>query len=162
MSTINFILILFLAIITVALILAEIFFIPGFGLLGILGGLGFIGSVWYLISIGSYALAIIYGVLSIILFIIGFYFLSRNKFIKKIALTDSVNEVAIKLPKEIHEGANGVAVSRLALTGTIRIGEELLEGESEDGFIDEGESIVISDIRNNKVYVKRGSKANNE
>lgn len=147
-----------LAALTVAaLILAELFFIPGFGFLGILGGGGFIAAEAYFITMGLYPQAILFGALSIATFAIGFLLLSRNKFIKKMELTDTVDEVAIKLPEGIFIGAKGIAVSRLALGGTIRIGDNALEGESEEGFIDENERIIISDIRNQKVYVRRDS-----
>lgn len=156
MTAITLILALLGAILTAALILLEIFFIPGIGLLGIIGVGGFIGIEIYLFQDGQTTLAITYAALSVLFFIIGFYFLSRNKFIKKVELTDTVDEIAVKLPAGIAEGDSGVTASRLALGGTIRIGKEtLLEAESEEGFIDEGEAVYISNIRNNKVFVKR-------
>lgn len=152
-------LIILAAVVTVALVLAEIFFIPGLGLMGILGAAGFIGVEYFLFVEDMVGMAIFYALLSVVLFVVGFYLLSRNKFIQKVALKESVDEVAVKLPKGVERGAKGVAESRLALVGTIRInGETLVEAESEEGFIDEGEPIVISDIRNNKVFVKRNNK----
>lgn len=152
-------LILLAAVVTAALVLAEIFFIPGFGLMGIIGGGGFIAVEYFLFTEGLVGMAIFYALLTMVLFVVGFYLLSRNQFIQKVALKESVDEVAVKLPKGVERGTKGVAESRLALVGTIRIdGDTLVEAESEEGFIDEGEPIVVSDIRNNKVFVKRNNK----
>lgn len=162
MTALIFALALLGAILTAALILLEIFFIPGIGILGIIGVGGFIGIEIYLFQEGQISLAIAYAVLTIIIFLIGFYLLSRNKFIKKVELTDTVDEIAVKLPEGIAKGDTGITTSRLTLGGTIRIGKQtLLEAESEEGFIDEGEAIYISDIRNNKVFVKRDQRDNN-
>lgn len=156
MSLLTFILILFTALLTAALILGEIFFIPGIGIIGILGLGGFIGLEVYLIGEGLSAFAIWYAILSIILFVLGFYLLSRNKFFKKVELTDTVDEVAVKLPSGIAIGDKGIASSRLTLGGIVRIGKDtIVEAESEEGFINEGEAIYISDIRNNKIFVRR-------
>lgn len=162
MTALTLILALLGAILTAALILLEIFFIPGVGLLGILGVGGFIGIEIYLFQAGQSHLAVAYAIFTILAFLIGFYYFSRNKFIKKVELTDSVDEIAVKLPSGIAEGDKGVSISRLTLGGTIRIGKEIiLEAESEEGFIDEGEAIYISDIRNNRVFVKRTQQENN-
>ncbi|MBR8769995.1 hypothetical protein IX308_000262 [Porphyromonas levii] len=162
MTALTFFLALLGAILTAALILLEIFFIPGIGLLGILGVGGFIGIEIFLVRSGQFTLAIAFAVLTIIIFLIAFYLFSRNKFIKKVELTDAVDEIAVKLPKGISEGDTGVTASRLTLGGTIRIGKDtLLEAESEEGFIDEGEPIYISNIRNNRVFVKRTQGNNN-
>lgn len=162
MTALTLILALLAAALTAFLVLVEIFFIPGIGFIGILGVAGFIGVEIYLIQSGQIHFAIVYAILSILLFLIGFYYFSRNRFIKKVELTDSVDEIAVKLPEGIAIGDTGVSASRLALGGTVRIGKEtLLEAESEEGFIDEGEAIYISDIRNNRVFVKRGQRDNN-
>ncbi|MDO5017403.1 MAG: hypothetical protein Q4E10_03440 [Porphyromonas sp.] len=159
MSVSFILLILLLSIITAALILAEIFFVPGIGLLGILGSVGFIGIEYYLITQGLGTGAVLFAAIAIIAFVIGFYLLSRNKFIKKVELTDTVDEVAVKLPDGIVKGSAAIAESRLVLGGTIRLADgTLVEAESEDGFIDDGEAVYISDVRNQKVYVKRQPK----
>ncbi|MDN4754028.1 NfeD family protein [Porphyromonadaceae bacterium W3.11] len=155
METLEIILMILGAIVIVGLLLGEIFFIPGIGLLGIVGVLGFLGVGAYLISLGEYTIAIIFGAVCVLLFVLGFVLLSRNKFIKKVALTDSVNEVAVKLPEEWREGARGVTVSRLTLSGEVQIDGKRYEAESESGFINEGEPVYISRIRKDRIFVKR-------
>lgn len=155
MGTLQVILVFLAALLVVALVLSEIFFIPGFGLLGVIGVLGFLGVGAYLISLGEVALAVIYGVVCVLLFVLGFILLSRNGFMKKVALNDSVDEVAVKLPEGWYEGAKGVAVSRLTLAGEVQIEGKKYEAESESGFIDAGEAVYISRIRKDKIFVKR-------
>lgn len=156
MGIIELVLVFLAALLVASLILAEIFFIPGFGLLGIIGVLGFLGIGAYIISLGKVSLVIVYGILSILLFILGFVLLSRNKFIKRVALNDAVDEVAVKLPTEWKEGDKGIAVSRLTLSGEVQIDGLKYEAESESGFIDAGEPVYISRIRKDKIFVKRG------
>lgn len=155
MGTLGIILTLLATILVAALILAEIFFIPGFGLLGVIGVLGFLGVGYYLIMLGEVTWAIIFAVATILLFILGFVLLSRNKVIKRVALTETVDEVANRLPDHIAEGARGKAVSRLTLGGTVRVNGEIFEAESEDGFIDQGEEVEVTRIKQNKIFVAK-------
>lgn len=155
MGTLEIILVFLAALIIVALILAEIFFIPGVGLLGIIGVLGFIGVGAFIVSTGEVTIAVIFGAVCVLLFILGFVLLSRNRFIKRVALTDTVDEVAVKLPTDWQVGAEGTAISRLTLSGEVQINGTRYEAESESGFIDEGEPIYISRIRKDKIFVKR-------
>lgn len=155
MGTLGIILTLLAAILIAALVLAEIFFIPGVGLLGLIGIGGFLGVGYYLITLGEVTWAIIFAVVAILFFVLGFVLLSRNKVIKRVALTETVDEVAGMLPDDLAVGEVGKAISRLTLAGTVRINGIIFEAESEDGFIDAGETVVITRIKQNKVFVAR-------
>lgn len=155
MSTIVILLTLLAAVVVAALILVEIFFIPGIGLLGILGGLIFAGVGFYLIWAGHFWFAIIYGVLCVLLFILGFYILSRKRVISKIELKESITETAAnRLPEGVQIGDHGKSISRLALGGTVEVGGQQFEAKSESGFIDQDQPIVVSRVERDNIYVK--------
>lgn len=140
-------------IVSVALILGELFYFPGFGLPGIVGILGMTGTCTYLFVTGQIWLMIGLLLLSIVLFVIGFYILSRSKVMNQIALDKEVKEQVNKLPEALYIGARGTTRSRLNLAGTVEIEGKLFEATSEQGFILEGTPIFISRMTRDKVYV---------
>ena len=67
------------AVVVAALILGEIFFLPGFGLPGILGCLGLVGISGYLFLSGYGTLGMIFIVIVAVLFALGFWTLALCK-----------------------------------------------------------------------------------
>lgn len=142
-----------LVVVSVALLLGELFYFPGFGLSGVLSILGMTGVCTYLFIAGHIWLLIGLLLFSVALFVIGFYVLSRSKVMNKISLSKEVDERANKLPTTLFVGARGVAKSRLALAGKVEIEGELFEATSEQGFILEDTPIYISRMTQDKVFV---------
>ncbi len=141
------------AVVVAALILGEIFFLPGFGLPGILGGLGLIGISGYLFLSGYGTLGMIFIVIVAVLFALGFWLLSKRD-LKGFALSEKVEEKVNVLPPSLNRGDRGIARSRLTLGGNAEIEGEIFYVESEEGFIMEGTPIYVSRIENNKVFVR--------
>lgn len=141
------------AVVVAALILGEIFFLPGFGLPGILGGLGLIGISGYLFLSGYGTLGMIFIVIVAVLFALGFWLLSKRD-LKGFALSEKVEEKVNTLPPSLNRGDRGIARSRLTLGGNAEIEGEIFYVESEEGFIMEGTPIYVSRIENNKVFVR--------
>lgn len=141
------------AVAVAALILGEIFFLPGFGLPGILGSLGLIGISGYLFLSGYGTLGMIFIVIVAVLFALGFWLLSKRD-LKGFALSEKVEEKVNTLPPSLNRGDRGIARSRLTLGGNAEIEGEIFYVESEEGFIMEGTPIYVSRIENNKVFVR--------
>ncbi|MCI6278188.1 MAG: NfeD family protein [Porphyromonas sp.] len=141
------------AVVVAALILGEIFFLPGFGLPGILGGLGLVGISGYLFLSGYGTLGMIFIVIVAVLFALGFWLLSKRD-LKGFALSEKVEEKVNTLPPSLNRGDRGIARSRLTLGGNAEIEGEIFYVESEEGFIMEGTPIYVSRIENNKVFVR--------
>lgn len=141
------------AVVVAALILGEIFFLPGFGLPGILGGLGLVGISGYLFLSGYGTLGMIFIVIVAVLFALGFWLLSKRD-LKGFALSEKVEEKVNTLPSSLNRGDRGIARSRLTLGGNAEIEGEIFYVESEEGFIMEGTPIYVSRIENNKVFVR--------
>ena len=80
----------------------------------------------------------------------------RSKTWKKLRLTTNINSKAHNAPDEegVCTGEKGMTLSRLAPGGKIQVGTNILEGFSRDGIIDAGKEIEVSEIEDNKVYVK--------
>lgn len=138
----------------VVLGLGEIFFFMGFGLPGILSLLGFIGGSIYLIYLGNYAVLSIFILVIVVSMILGFWFLSRKNFMKRISLERQIIEITKSLPSKAKIGAKGMTCSRLALSGKVKIDGEMIEAESEDGFLLEELPVYISRIEGHKVFVR--------
>ena len=151
--TVLVILVLVAAIVVAGLILGELFFLPGFGLPGILGALGLIGISGYLFFAGRGVLAMIFIVIVAVLFGLGFWILSKRD-LKGFALDKSVDEKVNLLPSTLSRGDRGIARSRLTLGGNAEIEGEIFYVESEEGFIMEGSPVYVSRIENNKVFVR--------
>ena len=150
----NTLLIILMCLFVVAMFLVEIFFIPGIGFFGVAGGLAFVGVTYYLFAYFSWKVGALFVISCVILFALGFYFLSRSKWIDRMSLHTSIDDHVNKMPTDIMVGSRGKADSRLALTGRVRSGSDIFEATSERGFIEEGTEVVVSRIENDKIYVQ--------
>ncbi len=155
----------------VALVLVEILVIPGFGLVGILGGVTIMGGLFMMllpahpmpgdISAASWGFTI-----SIIGGFVALYLLARalikTEFWKKITLPFSEKSsegYSTSLGLENLVGESGSATSDLRPSGWAIVGEEKLFVVSEGEFIESGDSIRILSVEGNRIVVR---KVNNE
>lgn len=148
------IIVIFLMLVAIVLGLAEIFLFPGVTLAGI-GGLLFAGGGLYF----AYALSPLVGHLtlggSILLFALLFFWMLRARSFSRVALrVDVDSRLASCLDLGLKPGDRGVALSRLAPIGKIRVGEVVAEAKSREGFVDEGTPIVILRIEPGQILVK--------
>lgn len=158
--TIEIIIIAFLIILGVALLLAEIFLLPGITIAGFAGALSIIGGIAYafiyvdgtagLISIGA----------SVVLFAGSFAFLIKSNTMSHIALkTDIESKVDQSELEQLKVGDEVIALSRLNPIGKAEFNGLTVEAKSVTGeFIDEGESVVIVKVETYNVLVKIAAK----
>lgn len=135
---------------------AELIIIPGFGVAGILGIASLVASCWVAFTHISTIAGIIVIVANIILVIGSTIIMLRSKTWKKLSLNTNVNSKVDIAPEDkgVGAGKKGVALSRLAPGGKIQIGTEVLEGFTRDAIIEAGTCVVVSEVEDNKVYVK--------
>lgn len=153
------IIIVLLAIVAAALLVGEVFLVPGVGFAGLLGVGTVAGAEYYLIRGGYDTMAVIFALLTIVFFCIAAYFMSRRKVVRKVALSSEISSSA-RQPVDVSVGATGIARSRLALKGTVEVEGKIFEATSEQGFIDEDMPIYVSRIDKDTIYVslnKRGT-----
>ncbi|MDL2296961.1 serine protease [Bacteroidales bacterium OttesenSCG-928-E04] len=147
-------LIITLILLGIILVILEILIVPGL-VVGILGFLMMVGGIIAAYtSYGALAGNIVLAstlIISVILFVL----ILRTKTWKKLTLKTNIDSKMNTLPDNgLTVGMEGVAVSRLAPMGKGKFGNEIVEVTSQLGFVDVNNTIVITKIESNKVYVK--------
>ncbi len=136
-------------------LVAEIALIPGFGLTGFLGIGAMIGSVVYAFmqmgEIAGWITIAIVIVVAVTLILWAIY----GKSLDNVALKENiVSTVADGGVSKIAVGDKGIAVTRLALIGEAKFGDDIVEVTSCDGFIDEKSDVVVTRIASGVIYVE--------
>lgn len=161
--TTTFIIVLIIAALAIVLLAwLEVFFIPGLGWGGTLATIGLVSVMWYLARYYGWGYSLAFSAGCMVLFGIGFYFLSRTKWVDKVALQRTLPEKAQHAPTHLQVGTPCVALSRLALTGQVEANGIRFEACSDSGFIPEGTPLVVSRITANKIYVKAANSPQQE
>ncbi len=138
------------------LLVAEVAFIPGFGVTGFLGMLAMLGSIIY--SFQAIGEAAGWTTVAIIILIIVTLILWAiyGKSLDKIALKKNIDStVADNATSQVKVGDKGCAVTRLALIGEAQFGDNIIEVTSCDGFIDEKVEIQVKRISAGVIYVAK-------
>lgn len=139
----------------IALVIAEIIFVPGTTLVGILGFVCLIGGI-YLVYDGfgtKYGHITLIGTGSLIIVLI-IYSLKSNTW-KGMALDQQItSKVNDGDEFNINEGCIAVTISNLRPIGTIEFENEQFEAESEGEFIDANTTVKVVKINNKQIIVK--------
>ncbi|PKK90185.1 MAG: hypothetical protein CVV64_10675 [Candidatus Wallbacteria bacterium HGW-Wallbacteria-1] len=152
------------------LLMTEIFLIPGFGITGIAGLISFLGGIGYALYLSSTGvlspfLTSLFVLFSIIAVPAGIYFLgSRLKdssLARKMILEESLDgEKGFRASNDellLLYGERGETITALKPCGSAMIRGERVSVICEDGFLDKGVSVVVTNIEDNSVYVRRES-----
>ncbi|MGQ9510321.1 MAG: NfeD family protein [Thermaceae bacterium] len=143
----------FLLLLGVALLLAEAFLLPGFGLAGI-GGIGAILASVYL-TFGEQAVAV--GAVAIIALGAGIAlllrFFPRTRPARALVLESAILEHATQSPVEI--GAVGTALTDLRPAGVARFGDKRVDVVAQGQFIPKGSRIRVVEIDGPRVVVEQ-------
>lgn len=137
------------------LVFAEVLFIPGVGVVGILGILSLAGScVYAFLEFGSTVGAVTTAVNVVLIAVMAVYVL-RAKTWKRFTLDTNIDAKATSQDEEkLEVGDRGHTIARLAPTGTVRFGEIVCEAKALEGMIDPDVDVEIVLIEDNKVYVR--------
>lgn len=140
-----------LVIIGIALLMAEIFLLPGFTIAGIAGGASLIAAVVYAFTyVGATAGYMTIGVS--ILATAGFFvYLVKSKAMDRIALQTDIDSTVDQTDiKTVSQGDKGVTESRLNPIGKASFNGVTVEAKSIGGeYIDEGVAVVAVKIESN-------------
>jgi len=138
------------------LILAEVFFVPGTTIVGILGVV-LAGSGVYMVyqhygaTTGHLTLGI-----ALVVFLISLIGGFRSKAWQKYAMNDSLHgKTNVLTAEQVQTGDTGKAVSAIKPMGKARINGENFEVQSYSDFIDSGEQVEVTKIAGKTIYVKR-------
>ncbi len=157
----------------VALLITEIFFLPGFGVPGLIGitlllvslfasmvgnvGFDFPAIEYMSTAIWTMAITMILGIL--MMFSLAKY-LPNNRMFKKLVLVDSTSKEAGYTSSENKDrllGMKGVAVTSLRPSGIALIDNERIDVVSQGDYIENGAPIEVVNTTSSRVMVKRGN-----
>jgi membrane-bound serine protease (ClpP class) len=160
----------------IVLLLLEIFVIPGFGLVGILGIICVLGSLglmmvnndnldFGLVSPNSVTNTVVILFLAILVIVIAFFVLSSklldNKYFRKLVLTETLtpNTELNHIEKSIvsHVGLvhqRGIAHTDLRPSGKIELNGEIYDAVTKGDFVGKGKNIEVVAVYNNSLVVK--------
>lgn len=155
--TLEIIIIICLIVLGVALLMAEIFLLPGITVAGFGGGIMLIGSIVYAFYyLGETAGYITIGA-NVIIGIGAFLFLIKSKTLDHIALKTDI-EAKVDQPEiaKLSVGQKGITISRLNPIGKAEFeGQYIVEAKSITGeYIDEQEEVEIIKLDNTSVLVQ--------
>lgn len=151
----NTALLIILVVIGVALLMVEMFLIPGFGITGISGFACLIGAVVYAFLVMGPMVGFITLGFALLLSAAAIYAFLKSKTLDKMALDAEVDsKIDLTSSLNIHAGDKGVCVSRLAPMGKVRINNQEMEGKSQGSFIEASTEIEVIAIEGNTVLVK--------
>jgi len=139
----------------VALVVAEIFLIPGIGFAGFFGFLSLAASVTLAYMYISPLAGHITLCAAILMALVAIYAFLRGRTLEKMALKADINaRVDLVSGLDIHVGDVVRTSSRLAPMGKVRIEDRELEAKSIGAFIDPETPVSIERIEGNVVIVK--------
>ena len=145
----DYLTLILLILLGIVLMILDFLVIPG-GVVAILGVLCMIGGV-----VTSFVVGIITLVLTAVITLGSFWLMMRTKTWRKLQLKTQIDSKMNEVDTDkLKEGMEGVAISRLAPTGTGLFGDTEAEVVSMQGFIDENSPIVIHKIEGSKVIVE--------
>lgn len=152
---IDLVIIIILLLIGIGLLILETFFIPGFGVVGIIGVAFYVGGIMFAFSsLGAKGGTIVLSI-SLIVTAASFIGLIKSKTLDKVALkADISSTVSDERKSNIQAGDRGITLTRLNPIGKALIKDETVEAKSDSGFIDENTPIEVISVNPTNVLVK--------
>ncbi|HQF12203.1 MAG TPA: NfeD family protein, partial [Paludibacteraceae bacterium] len=101
---------------------------------------------------------------SVVLLAVAVWIFLRRKTLERISLKAKIDSSIGSVEElNIHAGDTGIALSRLAPMGKVKVNGQTIEAKSVDEFIDEGTPILVKEVFKTNVLVERISEnSNNE
>ncbi len=148
--------IILLIVLGIFLFVVEFLLVPGVTIAGIGGALLMVFAVYSAYtthgpSVGNYTL-----LATLVLTIGGFAYALRAKTWKGLALSKNIEgKVEVGLEKEtVKVGDRGEALTRMAPIGKVLINDFIVEGKSQEGFLDEKTIVEVIKVLNTQIIVK--------
>lgn len=147
--------ILFLIFLGIVLLLLEFAVIPGITIAGI-GGAVLLGASIYM-AFDTYGLTAGFLTLAFVVFAVPFLFLrffkgrAGRKLILQTEISGKVNEFGTD---PVHVGDEGITIGRLAPMGKVRIRDQVYEGKSQGGFVDQQVKVRVVEVLKTQVIVE--------
>ncbi|MBL8994761.1 MAG: hypothetical protein JNM63_15550, partial [Spirochaetia bacterium] len=142
-----------------ALILLELFVIPGFGIVGILGIALILGSLFLSFGMSNWSTAlttITFSLLTVALVVVAsFRFLPESKLFKKVSLEAQIHATVADHSHKLPIGTTGTAASDLRPMGRGEFETKIIEVSTRGEFITRGSAIkIIAHDRKHAVVIQ--------
>ncbi len=149
-------LVITLIVLGIVLLLIELMLIPGFGVTGILGILSLVGGVVLAYTSHGATVGHITLATTIVASALLLWYALQPKTWKRLTLHENITAQAIETPQQkgLEAGMQGMAITRLAPMGTVKINGVEIEAASHDTIIDPLAKVEIIKIDGTKVIVK--------
>jgi len=136
------------------LLALEFLVLPGVNVAGVVGFLCLGGAVYLAYTrMGS-----LEGHLTLLgLAVCGFgftYYILRSKTWRRLQLNSSIDSTVEGVGASIREGDSGVCLGRLAPMGKVQVGGQVVEAQSESGYVAENSPVTVVKVYKNKRIVK--------
>ncbi|MBX5482386.1 MAG: NfeD family protein [Myxococcaceae bacterium] len=145
-------LVFLLFVVGVVLLGLELFVIPGFGVVGVLGIAGLVGSVvvafW---KLGAWEAGLTFALGAATCG--GLLFaLSKSRASKALVLTEVQSGIAVARP-DLQPGTQGIAATPLRPSGIARFADKELDVVSEAVFVEPGTSVRVTRVQGATIFV---------
>ncbi len=148
--------IIFLVVLGLCLLVAEILFIPGITVALTGAIVSFIAAV--LLAYYNFGFSCAMWVIgaSVVLSVVTVLLCMRRKMLKKISLHESITSSVSRNAEEIVPlGAEGIAQTRLAPMGTVLVNGNILESKTYDGYLEAKTRVKVVGFEDSVVIVSR-------
>ena len=144
-----------LLLIGLILVIAEILFVPGTTVVGIIGVLVTAVGIYYAFVTFDNQVAGLVLIAALVLNFGAIIYGFRTGAWKKFALKSAIKSRAFDdRLKGLEVGMKGITISDVKPIGKAEIGEGIYEVKSESGFISVGTSVFITKLENNTIIIK--------
>ncbi|QRN86475.1 ATP-dependent Clp protease proteolytic subunit [Clostridia bacterium] len=156
----------FLFLLGLVLIIAEVFFIPGFGVAGIGGFIAIFASIFFAAPDATTAVQSIVIALigAIVIFVLLIRVLPTKHAFSKLILRKETDTnsgyVAVDMELKQLEGKTGVAISHLRPAGMVRIDGKLVDVLTQGGYITADTPVRVLKVVGGNVFVEKIEKEN--
>ncbi|GAP73468.1 hypothetical protein SAMD00024442_93_2 [Candidatus Symbiothrix dinenymphae] len=151
----DLLIVIVLCLLGIALIVIEVFLVPGTTFVGLTGIAACIWGVYHAFERLGTNTGIFFLVLNVAVVCAAVVYFLRSKTLDNIELKTEIDStVAGKEAHNIAVGNTGKAVSRLNPMGKVRVNGITMEGKSASDFIDEGSDVEVLEVAAMQLLVK--------
>lgn len=141
--------------IAAALLILELFFLPGLSIAGFFSVAFYGFALYYTIAHMGITVGIITLLIAAIITIALIWYFMRSRTLDKMSLNTNIDATApTKIDSSVQVGNQGIALSRLNPMGRVMIGNRTVEARSLE-FIEEGSQVVVTKIERTTVTVEQ-------
>ncbi len=148
-------LVIILIVLGLSLLVVEVLILPGITVAGIGGGILTVSGVYLSFRYFGNTVGLLVLVGTAALFIILMAYALRSKTWKRLSLHAEIDgKVNVIDTNSIKVGDTGVAISRLAPIGKVLVHDQIVEGKSQFGLIEEKSKIEVVQVTESSIIVQ--------